>query len=321
MAENMKNAGEAEPFAFIIGSPRSGTTILGEVLDAHPEISQWYEPYFIWDRNFRNRPDDVRTAQDATPVVRRKIRKAFEDYMKARGAKLVVDKSPRNCLKLPFVLSIFPRAKFIFLFRDGRDTVLSIYKEWLKRKSVLQADSILMRVRRIAPVVKTWMQRQPLWRHRVQAILFEAGNPADWMRGEFLHRKRWDGIVGWGPRFRGWRELMGRCSLLEFAAHQWSHCVEAFLEHMVEIPENQRFVLRYEEFLTDPEARIEDLIKFLGLRFSPEYFKAIPRLKADNFGKWQREFTAQELQLIIPIIAPSLVKMGYETESHYHSPQ
>jgi hypothetical protein len=317
----MKKGSGAGQFAFIIGSPRSGTTILGEVLDAHPDISQWYEPYFVWDKNFRERPDDLRSAQDATPAVKRQIRKAFEDYSRAKGAKVVVDKSPRNCLKVPFVHAIFPEGKFIFLFRDGRDTVLSIHKEWLRRKSILQRDSLWGRAREVLPVVRTWLGRQPLWRHRLEAILFEAGSPASWLRGEFLHRKRWDGRIGWGPRFKGWRELMERCSLLEFVAHQWSHCAEGFLDHMEEIPEAQRFVLRYEDFVEDPRAKLEELLEFLGLKSSPEYFDAIPRLKAGNFGKWRKEFTPRELEAIIPIIRPCLLKMGYEIEEGEGSAQ
>ena len=56
-----------DAFVFIVGSPRSGTTILGELLDRHQHISQWYEPYFVWDHFFRTAPDDERTEAEATP--------------------------------------------------------------------------------------------------------------------------------------------------------------------------------------------------------------------------------------------------------------
>jgi len=38
------------PILLIIGPPRSGTSILGRVLDAFPAVSSWVEPYFVWDR-------------------------------------------------------------------------------------------------------------------------------------------------------------------------------------------------------------------------------------------------------------------------------
>jgi hypothetical protein len=50
-------------FVFIVGSPRSGTTIFGELLDKHPQLSQWYEPYFVWDRFFRKEIYSILTPQ------------------------------------------------------------------------------------------------------------------------------------------------------------------------------------------------------------------------------------------------------------------
>ena len=93
----------SDAFVFIIGSPRSGTTILGEILDGHPEISQWYEPYFIWDKHFRTAKDDVRGTRDAVPAVRHQILASFRKYQRKTGSNIIVDKSPRNSLKIPFI--------------------------------------------------------------------------------------------------------------------------------------------------------------------------------------------------------------------------
>jgi len=38
--------------AFIIGSPRSGTTILENILHCHPHIAELYEPYYLWENFF-----------------------------------------------------------------------------------------------------------------------------------------------------------------------------------------------------------------------------------------------------------------------------
>ena len=69
-------------FVFIVGSPRSGTTIFDELLDKHPQLSQWYEPYFVWDRHFRRAPHDERTAEDAPARVKKQISRDFNRYRK-----------------------------------------------------------------------------------------------------------------------------------------------------------------------------------------------------------------------------------------------
>lgn len=312
MASYLRGDLRVEPYAFIIGSPRSGTTILGEVLDAHPRIAQWYEPYFVWDRAFRLAPHDSRSAEDVTPSVREYIRQAFEHYRLARGVDIVVDKSPRNSLKLPFVHAIFPNARYIFLLRDGRDTVLSLHREWMRRKGILGKPEPKQRFVGIWNVVREWLSRQPLWAHRIQAILFEAGPPQDWIKGQFLHRKRWNGRIGWGPRFPGWEALLEKCSLLEFAAHQWVKCVEGFLGYMGEIPEAQRITLKYEEFVEAPGAELQRLLEFLGVPIPDGYFERIPKIRSGNFRKWARAFSQQELELIGPIITDCLIRLGYE---------
>lgn len=74
----MGDPAKNDSFVFIVGSPRSGTPIFGELLDKHPHVSQWYEPYFVWDRFFRLALHDERAAEDATDRVSRQIFRDFE---------------------------------------------------------------------------------------------------------------------------------------------------------------------------------------------------------------------------------------------------
>ena len=106
---------------FIVGSPRSGTTLLGEILDLHPDIAQWYEPYFVWRKFFRDAVHDERSASEATPGIKQYIHKSFVEYRRKIKHAIVVDKSPGNSLTIPFILEIFPNAHFIHILRDGRD--------------------------------------------------------------------------------------------------------------------------------------------------------------------------------------------------------
>jgi len=108
----MKNL---DPVVFVIGSGRSGTTILGDVLGRHDEATKWHEPYFIWDYYLGNLVDDVREAYQLSELDRRFIRKEFEIFLGKSGSKIVVDKSPLNSFKIPFILAIFPKSKWVHI--------------------------------------------------------------------------------------------------------------------------------------------------------------------------------------------------------------
>ena len=301
----------APPFVFIVGSPRSGTTVLGDILDCHGAVRQWYEPYFIWDRFHRLAPDDGRTEADATDRVRAWIRARFEGYRTSLGAAVVVDKSPRNSLKLPFIQAIFPDAAFIHILRDGRDATLSIHREWRRRRAALQGEDTGRPVPgRVAGTLRSWLARQPRWVDRFRALAHELG-PTPWNPATHLHRLRWDGAVGWGPRFPGWREAFGHVSELRFNAMQWAACVSGVLDGWEDIPPERRMVLRYEDMLDDPEGELGRCLGVMGLEPDDGFFGRIPRLKAGNYGKWHDGFTADQKADIAPVLDPVLARLGY----------
>jgi hypothetical protein len=305
--------------AFIIGSPRSGTTIFGNVLDLHSHVRQWYEPYFVWDRDFRSAPDDLRLADDCLPKVGERIRKDFSRYRKGLGAELVVDKSPRNSLKIPFILEIFPEAKFIHLLRDGRDTTLSIHKEWIRRRGIVKDKALGDRFNytEAARVIGQWLSRQPFVRDKVRAFWFETHGHL-FNKSMHLNRLRWNGAVGWGPRFRGWEEIYRSASLLQFNAHQWLGCVDQIQHCWNSIPQENRLEIRYEHFITKPRSVLEHVLGFLKLPSYDGFFESLPTLKKGNYNKWGKEFTKDQLAEIQPVLTPLLMELGYETNMNWH---
>jgi len=317
MAENSKNGTEV-PVAMIIGPPRSGTSLLGQVLDRHPSISTWVEPYYIWDHRFREAPHDQRTAEDASPEVCAWIRKAFDGYRRALGAEWVADKSPRNCLKIPFVRKVLPAARFIFIFRDGRDTVLSIRRQWERKRAIFEADGGESAWQNRLFVVRRWLQRRPTWRLRLRSVLFELGDPGDWIRKRTLNRIRWEGRFGWGPRFPRWQNWIDRVTALEFSAHQWVHCVRGILDHIDSIPDQRRLMIRYEDCTRDPEPWIRNIFELLQLPFPAKFMQTIPPIRADNTGKWQHAFSTDDLQTIGPLVGPLLIELGYEKDESWY---
>lgn len=299
-------------FVFIVGSPRSGTTILGEILDRHNRISQWYEPYFVWDHYFRNHANDERSDQEATPRVINQIRRDFSRYLKNSGSAIVVDKSPRNSLKIPFIRKIFPEARFIHILRDGRDVTLSIHKEWIRRAEIVTDPSKGSRFnhRKALRVINSWLGRQPLLRDKIRAFWFEThGHLID--KSRHLNRTRWNGAIGWGPRFKDWERLFENRSLLEFNAYQWLKCVESISAAWDVIPREKRLEIRYEEMVDGGNHAIAGIVEFLGLQATDRFLASLPVLKKGNYSKWQREFTKDQIDAIGSILDPMLCQVGY----------
>jgi protein-tyrosine sulfotransferase len=111
--------------ALIIGCARSGTSILGELIASHPEVKYVFEAHDVWELAGQGAYDSHRlVAEHATPEIRKRIREWFR---KRQGsATLVVEKTPRNVLRVPFIRAIFPEAKIIHIIRDGRDVACSL---------------------------------------------------------------------------------------------------------------------------------------------------------------------------------------------------
>src|SRR5688572_17089878 len=114
----------ASPILFI-GTQRSGTTWMGSVLAKHPRLAYWPEPRHVWTRGNSYRPDDRLTAADARPRVARHIRDTFAHFVQERGKERLVEKTPSNCLRIPFLRAVYPDAKIILVVRDGRSVIRS----------------------------------------------------------------------------------------------------------------------------------------------------------------------------------------------------
>ena len=123
---------------FIVGSPRSGTTLLGNILNEHPGIAEWYEPYYLWEQFFPAEKSEIWDVNLLNAKTRKKIQKAFQVYSNKSGKPMVLDKSPYHSFNIDIIHNIFPRARWIHIVRDGRDVTLSIKKEWKKRSDVVQ---------------------------------------------------------------------------------------------------------------------------------------------------------------------------------------
>ena len=94
----------------VIGTHRSGTTWLGKELKKVKGLSFGEEPRHIWTRGNAYKRDDVLGATDATPRRIRSIRKAFQRFVEQDGGSRFGEKTPSNCMRIPFIDQLSRRA-------------------------------------------------------------------------------------------------------------------------------------------------------------------------------------------------------------------
>jgi len=127
---------------FILGTGRSGTTILGILLSMHRDVGFLNEPKALWHAIYQD--EDVigsysrdvahyrLDASDVCEEVKCSAHHLFGAYLASVFSARLVDKYPEMIFRVPFVREIFPDARFIFLVRNGWDTCASIDK-WSAR--------------------------------------------------------------------------------------------------------------------------------------------------------------------------------------------
>jgi tetratricopeptide (TPR) repeat protein len=118
--------------AFLIGFPRSGTTLVENVLASIPSVEALEErPTLAAGEPYLREGGLTRLAAAASDELD-PLRAAYWDYVAAAGidakGKLFVDKDPLKGLALPLIARLFPAARIIVMRRDPRDVVLSCFR-------------------------------------------------------------------------------------------------------------------------------------------------------------------------------------------------
>jgi hypothetical protein len=138
---------------FIVGFPRSGTTLLEQMLDAHPKLQSMDEnPFF---NNLSDQlaeqdifvPEDIRVLdqRDCDELRRRYLTMVCETIPRNWDTQ-IVDKNPLNMLWLPLIHRLFPAAKFILALRHPCDVILSCYMQNFRASVLAAACSSLERL-------------------------------------------------------------------------------------------------------------------------------------------------------------------------------
>ena len=135
---------ESSPI-FIIGFPRSGTTLLDTILRSHPLIEVIEEKPIIenWIKEIQKEVDsDLKYLHNINENSAQKFRKMYFDLRnknikKNNGKKIYIDKMPLNIIHAGEILRIFPDAKFIMALRHPCDCVLSCFMQSFKMNDAM----------------------------------------------------------------------------------------------------------------------------------------------------------------------------------------
>lgn len=198
--------------AFLVGFPRSGTTLLDSILRSHPDIDVIEEkpmlPTVLTEVNRKlltdpNYVDCLDDEQFAT------LRQIYFDELNlhrdlSRPDSLVIDKFPLNIVNAGLIHRLFPEARFILALRDPRDCVLSCFMQNFKPNDAM---ANFLTLEDDADYYHLVMRR---WQQYESALTLDA------------HRVRYEDIVA---------DFSGSVrQLLEFLELPWDEAVTRFQE-------------------------------------------------------------------------------------------
>jgi hypothetical protein len=273
-------------YVFVLGTGRCGSTLLAEILAAHPEIgwiSALPDPLGRAARSLRLEPrpseayallrervspmlvDPFRdlTADDAMPWLERRLRAFFDRRAQAEGRPVFMHKFtgwPRARL----LAAVFPEAKFVHVLRDGRSVANSYVQ------------------------VRFWQGYR--------------GVPG-WTFGDLSDAER----RAWEATGYSWPYLAGL---------EWMRLMAAFEASSAEIGPERWLDLRYEDLVAQPADETAAVLRFAGLDRWPGLER---RLEALGVSKgrtdaYRDELRPEDVTALDELLAPTLERWGYSRE-------
>jgi len=280
----------------IIGAPRSGTSILGRILENHSDLVHLKEPRLIW--KFGNDgKSDILSAKDVKPEIEQYIKKKFLNYLEENNGSRLLEKSPNNALRVPFVYKMFPDVKIIHIIRSGYESSLSIQRLW--------NDS----------VGKIHNSRKGA----KKSVLYQRLSEMHWKQlpyysGEFMKRlipsngKKPRSL--WGVRLPGMQQMLNDLEQIEVCALQWKFCVELGCVEGRRLPKENYREYRLEKLDKD---MVKDMLQFLNLDEEPGFFDYYDKAFSNKRTAWRKANANQEdIDLIQRWIEPTQKWLGYE---------
>jgi hypothetical protein len=267
---------------FILGTGRSGTTILGVVLSMHRQVGFLNEPKALWHAihprediigSYSHQPGLYRLgAEDAGPDVIRRAHRLYGAYLALTGSRRVVDKYPELMFRVPFVRAIFPDARFLVLARNGRDTVGSI-AEWSRRHGSEQNGRTL----------DWWGVDGRKWRLLREQLV--ANDPAFDRLG--------DTVSGFSRQ-------------TDMAAVEWIVTMREVIRQRDQLGDDMR-VVKFEDLVTDPRTVLREIAGFACLEHDDVYLDYGASVLREGRSRAAPELNPR----LQPLFEQTMREMGY----------
>jgi len=245
---------------FIIAMPRSGSTLLYNILGAAREaFTIRGESHALMETIPGLHPRDRGwssnrlTENDTTPSIVTEMTARFLARMIDRDDRrpnpeespILLEKTPKNILRVPFLAAAYPDARFIYLQREPIETISSMLEGW----------------RQPPPKFKGYPDL-PGW----------TGN-------------EWSFLL-----VPGWRELIG-LPLAQIVLEQWLRATTTALADIAELEPKRLYRLDFSELLDHPTREVTRIGDFLGWTFDRKIPDPLPlsgsQISAPAKGKWR----------------------------------
>lgn len=272
-SEPVRSSRRIERPIFIVSPPRSGSSLLFETLARSPSVyTIGGESHALFETIPKLHPAsrgfvsnrltaaeaDLETAEQLITAFLPRLRNHDGEAPAPNASRVrLLEKTPKNALRVPFLRAVFPDAFFVYLYRDPREEISSIIEAWRSKRFVTY------------PQLPGW--EGPPW-----SLLL----------------------------FPGWQSLAGK-PLREIAAAQWATTTRYLLDDLEQLPSDRWCIASYERLVSDPQAEIERLCKFVDIDWDQELTAPLPlarhTITPPDAQKWRRNATA--LEAMMPTIA------------------
>ena len=259
---------------FILSPPRSGSTLLFELLSQAPgvytiggESHQMIEQVRGLSPRDRGFDSNVLDASDASPDRVHALRAHFRAALVDRsgqppppGPVRMLEKTPKNALRVKFLDRVFPEGRFVFLHRDARETIGSMIDAWQSGRF------------RTYPGLPGWAQLP------------------------------WSLVL-----VPGWRDLV-REPLHEVVGAQWQATMTCLLDALESLPGERWSAIDYATLLQQPQVEMQKLAGTLGMEWDRELGSALPysryTLTRPAPDKWRKH--AALIEPMLPRLTPTI---------------
>ena len=227
------------------------------------------------------------------PVVRSRPRQAPADHLRDLFGWLCerfdrdvwVERSGGSLVFAPRLLSEFPEARVVHVYRDGRETALSMSRHYPFRLYLATMRKLRPRVTDVAVLVegvRRWSKINP-WLELLLPVL---------VRPEKLP--------------------FDKLELADFAAY-WNAMIDLAQDMLGDLPPDRLLNLKFEDVQREPEAQLRRLIRFIAPSLEDEEWirgaAAVPRRTPSRFAK----LGAAEQAAVVEACRPGLERLGYPT--------